>query len=674
MVSEQKIQGINVDLYKKRVFRGLALTGVASAMVACGGGGGGGGGGISGGPEPVNEYEMTLTAAQPELPLNIAGEGPGIGVHAPYTTTVYVSAKRKNTGDVIPGGEEVFGCNVLPGGLEYGALYYLDGDPDHETEVDQPDGSTISIPNAYRSVTLGANAGGASFHFHAGAMAGTAQITCSVTDPQSNKQVSKTISIAVGLATGKASQVRVTAAAPEYLFAQNTNGPTQLLMQAQVLDDAGQRAPNPSANNLYAEVVSGSAEGVALRGAGTDGSTVKVRSVNGQAQFSLVSGAYTGVALVRVTADRADNNVDNGITLPVSNLVSVPVVAAVGQEALAISTETALPDAYQDLSYATVLTAQGGVPPYSWSRVTGSVLPPGLSLSTDGVITGTPRSGGVYRFALRAVDSSTFAQSAIREFSIAIAEPEPEVPVEEVIAAPAIATGSLPDGVINMPYLALAAASGGDGTNVWSAQGLPAGLSITPSGIISGTPTAGGEFDVALQVVSAGKTAIRVVRLSIGGASVDDVTPPQVAFTIPADRAVDVSPTANVTVVFNEAMDADSIVPQSFAVYRIDGFGGNPTQNAVGTTGTAPSTLPTSTDLLAEGDRRFTFGPIDYLNVRPAGVSLVPGQHYRVVMSASPRDLAGNQICNTAGQCGTAANPVEGGTASYVFEFRVGVQ
>jgi hypothetical protein len=176
----------------------------------------------------------------------------------------------------------------------------------------------------------------------------------------------------------------------------------------------------------------------------------------------------------------------------------------------------------------------------------------------------------------------------------------------------------------------------------------------------------------SIRDVSDNALAELVVPFSTGG-NIDDV-PPQVAFTIPADGAVDVSPTANVTVVFNEAMDTASIVPESFAVYRITGFGGVPTQDAVGG-GTGPSTLPTATNLIAETDRRFTFGPVEYLSALPAvGITLVPGQHYRVVMSASPRDLAGNQICNTSGQCGTTASPVEGATPSYSFEFRVGVQ
>ena len=134
----------------------LILLAVSALLSACGGGGGSAG-------ETQEIYSISLRADKPQLPLNIAGAGPGIGVYSPYTTTLYVEAKKG--GLPIPGGVEIFGCNVA-GGLSSGSLYYLDGDPAHETEVTLPSGATIKVPNAYRSITLGSNSGGNSFHFH----------------------------------------------------------------------------------------------------------------------------------------------------------------------------------------------------------------------------------------------------------------------------------------------------------------------------------------------------------------------------------------------------------------------------------------------------------------------------------------------------------------------------
>ena len=44
------------------------------------------------------------------------------------------------------------------------------------------------------------------------------------------------------------------------------------------------------------------------------------------------------------------------------------------------------------MAYNQTLAATGGKQPYSWTLVSGSSLPAGLTLSTGGVISGTPTS------------------------------------------------------------------------------------------------------------------------------------------------------------------------------------------------------------------------------------------------------------------------------------------
>lgn len=102
-------------------------------------------------------YSISLRADKVQLPLNIAGARPGIGVSSPYTTTLYVEARKGSV--AIPGGTaEVFGCNIS-GGLSSGSLYYLDGKAEHETDV-TVGGVTTKVPNAYRSISLASNSGG----------------------------------------------------------------------------------------------------------------------------------------------------------------------------------------------------------------------------------------------------------------------------------------------------------------------------------------------------------------------------------------------------------------------------------------------------------------------------------------------------------------------------------
>ncbi|MFZ4857657.1 MAG: putative Ig domain-containing protein [Desulfuromonadaceae bacterium] len=78
---------------------------------------------------------------------------------------------------------------------------------------------------------------------------------------------------------------------------------------------------------------------------------------------------------------------------------------------------SALPGATQNAAYTTFLGASGGKAPYKWSVVTGN-LPMGLTLSTDGNITGTPTALGTYTVVFKVSDSSTTALVAQKALQI----------------------------------------------------------------------------------------------------------------------------------------------------------------------------------------------------------------------------------------------------------------
>ena len=65
----------------------------------------------------------------------------------------------------------------------------------------------------------------------------------------------------------------------------------------------------------------------------------------------------------------------------------------------------------------TQLFASGGVQPYQWAVAAGS-LPPGLTLSASGRISGTPTTAGTFGFTARVTDSA--GAQASRSFSIAV--------------------------------------------------------------------------------------------------------------------------------------------------------------------------------------------------------------------------------------------------------------
>jgi hypothetical protein len=68
-------------------------------------------------------------------------------------------------------------------------------------------------------------------------------------------------------------------------------------------------------------------------------------------------------------------------------------------------------------SYIANLFVDGGTRPYTWSVIAGQ-LPPGLSLSQNGSITGTPTTAGTYLFTVQVRDSAS--QQASQPFSITI--------------------------------------------------------------------------------------------------------------------------------------------------------------------------------------------------------------------------------------------------------------
>src|SRR3984885_12326212 len=72
-------------------------------------------------------------------------------------------------------------------------------------------------------------------------------------------------------------------------------------------------------------------------------------------------------------------------------------------------TTTSLPNGVQGQAYpSTQLQATGGIPPYTWQLTGGTTLPSNLSLSSSGVITGTPMTPGVYNtFTVQVSDSET---------------------------------------------------------------------------------------------------------------------------------------------------------------------------------------------------------------------------------------------------------------------------
>jgi len=84
--------------------------------------------------------------------------------------------------------------------------------------------------------------------------------------------------------------------------------------------------------------------------------------------------------------------------------------------ALAIAA-TSLADGTVGIAYTQSLTVTGGLTPYLW---VGGELPPGLVLSQDGTLSGTPTAAGTYNVAVSVVDDSAPTQVIDASFPLVI--------------------------------------------------------------------------------------------------------------------------------------------------------------------------------------------------------------------------------------------------------------
>ncbi|MEO8369220.1 MAG: putative Ig domain-containing protein [Candidatus Solibacter sp.] len=162
-----------------------------------------------------------------------------------------------------------------------------------------------------------------------------------------------------------------------------------------------------------------------------------------------------------------------------------------------------LPDGVVGTPYSATLSASGGNKSYTW---TISGLPDGLTATAAGVISGTPATAGKSTVTVN-VQDSTGTASARRTTLILTILP----------ATLVIGTGTPPNGTAGTAYSFAIQVSGGTAPFTYSATGLPAGLTISAAGVISGTPTAPGTSNIVVTVKdAAGITTTRGFTVTVG--------------------------------------------------------------------------------------------------------------------------------------------------------------
>jgi len=152
-----------------------------------------------------------------------------------------------------------------------------------------------------------------------------------------------------------------------------------------------------------------------------------------------------------------------------------------------VVTQTTLPSGTVAATYTQQLSASGGTSTYSFTSTT---LPSGLTLSSSGLLSGTPTAGGVFSITFTAHDSSTGTGPFTGQQTISLTINSPTIVIPQT---------TLPASIVAATYTSSQfAASGGTAPYTFTATGLPAGLSLSSAGLLTGTPTAGGVFSVVV--------------------------------------------------------------------------------------------------------------------------------------------------------------------------------
>lgn len=265
-------------------------------------------------PGPPSDPRLSLAPVTTTLPVNPQNFPPFIG--SPFMSEVTVTW-RTIDGALVSAGDRTVAAAVTPVNPT-GGFSTLD-DP----ETDDVNEFLVRLGGGPVDVI----AGRATLFLHSFDLPATATLTVTAVDPQLGDTVFAVLEYRIVSGVPALPGSVVIAPTDESpVFIQGGAGPTTKPFQVQVFDGTPALVPNPPAgvNNVRVELVPGSQGGDRLRavnaaGATVDGASIASRTINGVASFQYVSGSRSGLVTLRATADRADNNVDNGITDPVTS-------------------------------------------------------------------------------------------------------------------------------------------------------------------------------------------------------------------------------------------------------------------------------------------------------------------------------------------------------------------
>lgn len=298
----------------KVLYKLFALLLASVGLASCGGGGGGSSSAF--GP-PGDDTTLSLSATTTTLPICQPGASDPscLFFGSPYISEVTVTWRHKD-GSLVSGTSTV-NVSVTPTNIiTFSTLNK--GPPPAPPALDQ-------FHTLLGSGPVDVTAGVGTIFVHADNLPGSGVLSVTAIDPASKHTITAQLTITVaGAATGVPSSVVASSGSGVYIS--GSNGPQSTIVTAQVYDGSNAPVTDPNGfNNVRFEIVGPANSDARLTGPSGTGTSVNAQTHSGIATVTFQSGTQQGPVQVRATADRADNNVDNGISDPVSATTTVTV-------------------------------------------------------------------------------------------------------------------------------------------------------------------------------------------------------------------------------------------------------------------------------------------------------------------------------------------------------------
>jgi large repetitive protein len=188
-----------------------------------------------------------------------------------------------------------------------------------------------------------------------------------------------------------------------------------------------------------------------------------------------------------------------GMTLTVTPAGTTAPPSAAPKPTIVVTVTTAsLPDANLNQPYTSPGLTATGATVTSWT-LAGGTLPSGLTLGTNGVITGTPTQSGT--FAIK-VQANADGASATKDLSLFVFAP---LGIQTLVDKTPPTTGLTAKRLVNQPLATGVKAVGGRRPYTFSSEGeMPPGITLDPAtGNITGTGTTSGRYAFTVTITDA---------------------------------------------------------------------------------------------------------------------------------------------------------------------------